>query len=107
MEIQKLIEIFKLLLPIYEKGYNENYKFVNLINHHLYKGICNASYEQLDYSLFWPFSSSGYYRNYIKKYNGYIFPKPKTGKDLKSRINFMKSEIKSLNKLLKEGYTHV
>lgn len=47
-----------------------------------------------------------YYKNYLGC-DAYLFPRPQTGKDLKSRIDFMESEIKDLKKLLKKGYTHV
>ena len=105
MEIQKLIEVFKLLLPIYEKGYKENYSYVEMHYFNLHHGICNASAFHLKVKLYSIFCKN-YYKNLINS-SGFIFPLPESGKDLNPRIDFMKTEIKSLNKLLKEGYTHV
>ena len=52
---------------------------------------------------------NNYYANYIL--NGYLYDMYIETKSIKKsiipRLNFMKSEVKELKKLLKQGYTHV
>ena len=109
MKITRLIEIFEQLLPIYEKGYNKKYCAVKMSNNYLDFGICCASlYNGITdrFELRYLFDNNGYY-GLITNSKGFLFPLPDNYKDLKHRIDFMKSEIKSLKKLLKQGYTHV
>lgn len=113
MEITKLIETFRRLLPYYKTAYENNYSAWNLIETHLDGGLCYAASNILNVSLYGVTDTQkGYYKHYITVNNcigipSFLFPVPATGKDLKSRIDFMESEIISLNKLLEKGYTHV
>ena len=106
MKITRLIEIFEQLLLIYKKGYKEKYCFQMMVNNNIDIGMCCASYYGLGDASLYSVFCKGYYKNLLKS-NGYLFPEPKNYKDLKPRIDFMKSEIKSLKNLLKQGYTHV
>jgi hypothetical protein len=112
MKIEKLIDVFEKLLPIYEKAYKRNHKLSKLEDLNLSLGLCWAS---LTYNVEYLGNvfcyKKGYYKNCLPIIlNGeptYLFPKPKTAKDLKPRIDFMKSEIKSLKRLQKKGYTDI
>ena len=109
MKITRLIEIFEQLLPIYEKGYKEMYGRREIIISFLDEGVCWAARKNnitTRYRELADLFEFGYYQK-ITSNTGYIFPKPDTWQDLKPRIDFMKSEIKDLKKLLKQGYTHV
>ncbi len=109
MKITKLIKVYEKLLPIYKKAHEEDFSYSDLYWSFLNFGICYAS----DCILGIPISKpvNRYYSNlFIKKghLKGlYLFPEPRTGKDLKTRIDFMESEIKDLKRLIKKGYTHV
>lgn len=101
MKITELISIFKKLLPLYKEAYNDNWSWTQLYEHNLNCGICLASrYALLEIFI------DGYYRNLVNRDNK-LFRYPNKGKDLKSRIDFMEYEIKSLKKLQKKGYTHI
>jgi len=108
MEIKDLIKVFKQLLPIYKDAYLKKLLPMNLSG-----GLCFASYYYADYILDDVMNKyTGYYSNLIVSKNEsgmivFLFPKPESSKDLKSRIDFMESEIKDLKRLLKQGYTHV
>lgn len=104
MEITELISVYERLLPIYKKAYEKNLRYWDLYFNHLGRGICHASLNILGIKTF-P-TIKRYYKKYLDK-KGFLFPPPKTGKDLKSRIDFMESEIKDLKRLIKKGYTHV
>lgn len=109
MKIERLINIFEQLLPIYEKGYKEVYDKIQLIENDLDHGLCAAVMFGLnieDSNEFTLLFSEGYYK-YLVEEDGYLFNTPNIGIDLKPRIDFMKSEIKNLKRLLKKGYTHV
>lgn len=97
MKITQLIEIFERLLPIYKRGLVKK-------DYSLRLGLCRAYFENFeDNTLYFTiFDSKGYYENYIRG-NGYLFREGQ----IQPRIDFMKSEIKNLKKLLKEGYTDV
>lgn len=105
MKITKLIKAYEKLIPIYKQAYNQNLNSRELYHIGLNCGICSAYshhfYELGMYSVF-----ETYYKNIVDN-DRFLYPMPQTGKDLKSRIDFMESEIKDLNKLLKRGYTHV
>lgn len=103
MEITKLISVYERLLPIYKKAYEENCSYSELWDNYLCYGICCASWRKLGIALN---CFSDYYWDLLSA-DGYLFPTASTGKDLKSRIDFMESEIKDLKKLIKKGYTHV
>lgn len=115
MKITRLIEIFEQLLPIYEKGYKERYVRREIIINCLDEGLCWAARKNnitTRYRELADLFDFGYYEKIISntgysRYTGYIFPKPDTWQDLKPRIEFMKSEIKDLKRLLKKGYTNV
>lgn len=104
MEITKLISVYERLLPVYKKAYEENWDYLDLKSSYLVCGICGASNNILGIDLFDLFVD--YYYDLVDK-DGYLFPRHQKGRDLKSRIDFMESEIKDLKKLLKKGYTHV
>jgi len=106
MEIKKLIEIFKKCLVNYEKGYNEKYSLNQLIITRLSYGICKNCLHTTDEEIYDLFNIDGYYDKYIGQ-KAYLFPLLKSYKGLLPRINWLKEEIKDLNKLLKKGYTHV
>lgn len=97
MKITQLIEIFERLLPIYEKGLVKEDKSLRY-------GLCGAYNDNFnDYILYVTvFTNRGYYKNYLG-FDSMLFP---IGK-IQPRIDFMKSEIKNLKKLLKKGYTDV
>jgi hypothetical protein len=105
MKIQQLIKIFEQLLPIYKKAYEEDWDKRKLDIEEIDCGICWSADVLLKntdvYDVF-----ETYYKNIIID-GGYLYNLPSSGKDLKSRIDFMESEIIDLNKLLKKGYTHV
>jgi len=113
MKIKDLIKVFEQLLPIYKKACKCNWDYDKLYSKELHFGLCNSSYELLNVQIISVMSEkNGYYKNFLGGTNWmgefvYLFPKPKTGKDLKSRIDFMEAEIKDLKRLLKKGYTHV
>jgi len=100
MKIKDLIKVFEQLLPIYKKGLLDG-----CIPFGLSCGICFASDRYTNFSLY-PVFIKGYYKKLVNV-DGLLFPYPLTAKDLKSRIDFMESEIKDLKRLLKKGYTHV
>lgn len=109
MKIERLIQIFEQLLPIYEKAYKEKWEYHYLKEEELNTGLCKAAYKNNitnDYYELNDLFDSGYYQK-ITRITGYILPWSKTWRDLKPRIDFMKSEIKDLKKLLKQGYTDV
>jgi len=103
MKIKKLIKEFEKLLPKYEMAFKNNYSYVRLTYDNLHRGICFAINIPDIYGLF---GTGGYYEK-LKSNNLYLFPTPDEGRDLKTRIDFLKSEIINLNKLLKNGYTDV
>lgn len=105
MEIKKLIKVYEELLPIYKKAFERDVCFPILYDLHLHYGICKASKKILNINIYKIINK--YYTHYMEPLTGYLFPIPNSGKDLKTRIDFMKTEIKDLNKLLKKGYTHV
>lgn len=116
MKITKLISVFEKLLPAYKIAYKKNVDHDTLINLHLHQGLCFAADNIFNADLIGVMDYEyGYYKNYIKvkgrgffsSYPMYLFPKPTKGKDLKTRIDFMESEIKSLKRLQKIGFTHV
>lgn len=115
MKIERLIEIYTQLLPIYEKGYKEKHDRQEIITNKLDEGLCWAARKNnitTRYKELADLFDFGYYEKttsntVFSRYTGYLFPKPETWQDLKTRIDFMKSEIKDLKRLLKQGYTHV
>ena len=100
MEIKTLIKLFKSLLPIYQNAYNNNYDWEKLYDLYLSNGICGAAYNINNENIYDIIA-------YHYSSNGYLFPLPNTGKDLITRINFMKKEIPYLENLIKKGYTHL
>lgn len=98
MKIEKLILIYQQLLPIYKR--NEEITVTGLCNNA--SKFCNSR------DLYNVFSSNGYYKNYIDKFNYRLnAPEPSTKEGKLFRINFMKNEIKELKQLLKNGYTEI
>lgn len=114
MKITELIKVFEKLLPIYREAYNNNASFLHLYHKNIAFGLCFASDWVLDINIGIVFrQKDGYYKNFltVESYcgsgNNLLFHYPKKCKDLKSRIDFMESEIKDLKRLIKKGYTHV
>lgn len=105
MKITELISVFERLLPIYEKAYKEKWYRKQLVSNHLTIGLCNFELNTFDTGSLYRVVPR-YYKNILDE-DGYLFPYPDTYKDLKPRIDFMKSEIKDLKRLIKKGYTHV
>lgn len=105
MKIEKLISVYERLLPIYREAYKSK-SLSGIVD----SGLCFAVLATIGSEAFYEFGTvmqgDGYYKKLINR-NGYLFPKPKTYKGLKPRIDFMESEIKSLKRLIKKGYTHV
>lgn len=106
MEIKKLIWVFEQLIPIYQKAVDENWGYFKIKKNNLSYGICWASYfllkEYIDADIL------RYYKNYLT--NRYLFDKAKRNNyknPIKKRLDFMKSEIPQLKKLIKQGYTHL
>ena len=93
MEITKLISVYERLLPAYKKAYDENWSYWEMDFNYLSAGICYASHKILGIRIC--NLMERYYKNFLDS-NGYLFQIPHTGKDLKSRIDFMESEIKTL-----------
>ena len=106
MEIKKLIKIFEKCLKNYQKGYDEKYSYKQLINNKLQRGICFNAYWENFGNTYILFDNKEYY-NKLTDNLGYLFPYPKNYEELLPRINWLKEEIKDLNKLLKKGYTEV
>lgn len=105
MEIKKLLKVFKELLPIYEKAYKSPLMSEgDFDNKALSRGICHASFEILGVYIYETIRT--HYENYINR-EELLFPYPKTNKDLKPRIDFLKQEIPYLKGLIKKGYTHI
>ncbi len=116
MKIKELISVFEKLLPVYKSAYKKNVDHDMLMNLHLNQGLCFAADNIFNADLLGVMDyEHGYYKNYIKVvglcfftyYPMFLFPKPTKGKDLKTRIDFMEAEIKSLKRLQKRGFTHV
>ena len=113
MKITKLIQTFEKLLPIYKDAYKKNLSWDELWTLLIQDGLCFSAMMICDTEINGVMDTEyGYYKNYIKFKCGwssamYLFPKPKTGKGLKTRIDFMESEIKDLKKLIKKGFTHI
>lgn len=107
VEIKKLIGVFEKLLPLYIEQHQRK-----ILVHPFHVGLCLAAIGSLSVDDFDLIGSTmdryegGYYINIINS-KGLLFPAPKRYSDLKVRIDFMKSEIKSLKRLMKKGYTHV
>jgi len=104
MKITELISVFERLLPIYEKAYKENLNFMDLQYLCLNYGLCASAKKHCNIEIY-----DVIYDYYHKTYSfgTYLFRLPKKSKDLKPRIDFMKSEIKDLKRLIKLGYTHI
>lgn len=102
MKIKTLINVYKKLIPYYEKSIN-----TGIVHKNLDYGICMAASRLCDeyiYDLFYP---KGYYRNYIGPSNYLKIKSINSIKRLQFRLNFMKQEIIELQNLLSEGYTNV
>lgn len=116
MKIKTVIRAFKKILPIYEKYYNisennEHIFYRLLCSKDIASGLCYAMYSYCNITAD-IFTYKGYYKNYIK--NGLLTRTPtqyyfdwckegnstiKMKKCLKFRIDFLKREIKHLEKL--------
>jgi len=106
--IETLIEVFEKAIPVYQKAVDENWSCKKLDEFDIDDGICAFSKLQLDIGIYDVINR--YYKNYLKR--GYLFPislyvsKPIT-ESIKPRLDFMKSEVIELRKLMGKGYTHI
>lgn len=106
MKIKKLIWVFEQLIPVYQKAVDEKWNFDRLCKEDLDIGICWASYKRLKEGIY--IHIERYYEKYTK--GGYLFKEPLRNnykKPIRQRLDFMKSEIPQLKKLIKKGYTHI
>ena len=113
MEINKLITVFENLIPIYQKAVDSNATKEELKNLQLHFGFCHLADVKLGICLYDVFEE--YYQNY-KKGKLYLFStvawtkldEPELLKKcIIPRLNFLKEQVIELNKLKKQGYTHV
>ena len=107
MKIEKLIKIFEQILPYYQKAIDENFTYYDIRRSHLEFGLCHFAYTYLNEYIN-PVFLNYYYE--LLRNDGFLFKSPfdnYSSEGIQERIDFMKSEIKSLNKLLKQGYTDV
>lgn len=103
--IKQLIKDFENLLKVYQEAYDS--KANNLFLLGIHHGLCFANIRhggKIDFYIT-IFRVYGYYSELLDGFE--LFPYPKNYKQLLPRINFLKSEIIDLKKLLKKGYTHV
>lgn len=109
MKIKELIKCFQQLIPQYETILlTKNYDLNDISNKHFANGICRAAIWKSDHSLGNVFDRyKGYYKNYIDIYGYLIGSSAGTMEGIRFRFKFIKSEVKELKKLLKQGYTHV
>ncbi len=119
MRIEIFISILKLILVRYKKAYNKKYNNSLLYRLEMDMGICRYLKEHKDdlgitksKRLMFLKTFNEYY-NHLYDRMGFLFTPPfhmlthSRYKLLKSRIEFLESEIKRLNRLQKKGYTHV
>jgi|688.fasta_scaffold2219787_1 hypothetical protein len=107
MEIKELISAFEQVIPIYQTAVNENWDYEKLKTKSLQYGICCAVIDLLDIDIYDVVGR--YYENY-KNTRNYLFDEPSSSnptEPLQQRLDFMKSEIPLLKKLIKQGYTHL
>lgn len=108
--IEKLIEVFEKAIPLYQKAVDENWKITKLNEMHMNFGICNYVIRKYKTDIYYVFDS--YYKNYTSNV-GFLFNAPYFYRKniiencIKPRLEFMKSEVIELKKLMKKGYTHV
>lgn len=117
MKIKEVIRIFGLVAQDYRLAIQRDWDY-DFIEHHtrLNHGICVASrfYGNNISSIF---NNQGYYKNYINNITNYLCITPFLIKNkeysnivekcFKPRLEFLETEIKSLNKLLKKGYKEI
>jgi len=100
MEITLVIDAFSKVLKDYEKAYKNNLDIQEYICLH-----AKEKYNVILHSLFFP---NGYYKNYVNTIALNIPKNIISDNDiLKFKISFLKTEIKELTKLQKQGYTHI
>ena len=109
MKIKELIKIYEKLIPYYEETVK-----TKMVCYALDFGICYAIYNIInvkEYQKYRNLCEEGYYKNIVRKNSLYFFLTYANNKSIKfsiiPRLEFMKKEITSLNKLLKKGYTDV
>ena len=125
VEIKKVIELFEKALPVYEKALSKKtISLKKLVELGIHKGICALFYwEPKPFRIaLSTFSIRGYYKNYLTGNYLYITPedifdrnpystrltkKKEYHESLEFRRDFLRTEIKELNKLIKQGYTHI
>lgn len=107
--IETLIKVFQEAIPVYQKAVNENWSYSSLSFNYLEKGICYFSGSNFNIRIVEPFKR--YYANYINEsyylFNIALCSTNEIEESIKPRLEFMKSEIIELKKLLKRGYTHI
>ena len=107
MKIEKLIWVFEQLIPIYKQAIDGKWGYGKLQEENLCCGICWASKEVLGIDIYKTINN--YYTHYLNcRLNLFEQPNKVYIKiPLQKRLDFMKSEIPQLKKLIKLGYTHI
>ena len=113
MKIKEVIKLFKKVLPLYKNAVK-----TEVMHEYLKNGICYAVskiYTDKEYyKIIDIFGGKGYYENYVSA-DGYLFPTRNWREcndydiedSIKPRLEFLKTEIVSLQKLLNKGYTDI
>lgn len=112
MKIKKLIEAFELAIPTYQQAVDEKWDYRKLAIRDMEKGLCFYMVNQLD--IYISNAIWGYYEHFLDS-RGYLFSVSNSFQTAEEnikeailpRLNFMKSEVKDLKRLMKKGYTHV
>jgi hypothetical protein len=110
--IKKLIEVFEKAIPVYQKAVDEKWNYDKLRFEDIEVGLCFYFNKKLNVDI--AYVMNNYYINYIDR-SVYLFNLAYRFKTTQENINncilprlqFMKSEVKDLKKLLKKGYTHI
>lgn len=119
MRIEIFISIMKAILKGYQEAYNGKYSAKRLDSIEIDLGICRyvrCNTKKLHISSLQHNAFLDAFRVHYKHFfiwGDYLFPIPLTEmghgryKYLKSRVDFLESEIKRLKDLQKKGYTHI
>lgn len=113
MEIEKVIEIFEKCIPYYQKAVDEKWSYNKLKEKSMQFGLCNFVAYKLNTNIVNAFKE--HYKFYI--IDDYLVKSPWRfqlyGKKnlikftILPRLNFLKTEVKRLKRLQKQGYTHI
>lgn len=112
MEIEKVIEIFEKCIPHYQMAIDEKWSYHILERNNMAYGICILAVLRFEAPMSICDVFKKHYKSYINKC-GYLFMTSWDGgsnylnKSILPRLNFLKTEVKRLKKLQKQGYTHI